>query len=84
MAMSHSLTLDHRHAGKFPCHKNGVRTPVPIRSMVYSSCMRTPDGPAKQAGINLGDLVVSIDAQPVHGFRQLPPHARARNALEKR
>jgi S1-C subfamily serine protease len=29
----------------------------------------TPDGPAKQAGINLGDLVVSVDAQPVRGFR---------------
>jgi serine protease DegQ len=29
----------------------------------------TPDGPAKQAGISLGDLVVSVDAQPVRGFR---------------
>jgi S1-C subfamily serine protease len=29
-----------------------------------------PDGPAKQAGINLGDLITSIDAQPVQGFRQ--------------
>ena len=28
-----------------------------------------PEGPAKQAGINLGDLVTSIDAQPVDGFR---------------
>jgi S1-C subfamily serine protease len=28
-----------------------------------------PDGPAKQAGISLGDLVVSVDAQPVRGFR---------------
>ena len=28
-----------------------------------------PDGPAKQAGITLGDLVVSVDAQPVRGFR---------------
>src|SRR5271169_2667071 len=28
-----------------------------------------PDGPAKRAGINLGDLITSIDAQPVHGFR---------------
>ena len=28
-----------------------------------------PDGPAKQAGINLGDLIISIDAQPVRGFR---------------
>ena len=28
-----------------------------------------PEGPAKQAGINLGDLVASIDAQPVDGFR---------------
>ncbi len=29
-----------------------------------------PDGPAKQAGIGLGDLVVSVDGQPVRGFRQ--------------
>jgi len=28
-----------------------------------------PDGPAKRAGISLGDLVTSIDAQPVRGFR---------------
>jgi S1-C subfamily serine protease len=28
-----------------------------------------PDGPAKLAGINLGDLITSVDAQPVHGFR---------------
>ena len=28
-----------------------------------------PDGPAKQAGINLGDLITNIDAQPVQGFR---------------
>jgi S1-C subfamily serine protease len=28
-----------------------------------------PDGPAKHAGISLGDLVVSVDAQPVGGFR---------------
>ena len=28
-------------------------------------------GPANQAGINLGDLIISADAQPVHGFRQL-------------
>jgi S1-C subfamily serine protease len=28
-----------------------------------------PDGPAKQAGINLGDLIIGIDAQPVDGFR---------------
>ena len=30
-----------------------------------------PDGPAKQAGINLGDLIIGADAQPVQGFRQL-------------
>ena len=29
-----------------------------------------PDGPAKQAGINLGDLIIGADAQPVQGFRQ--------------
>ena len=29
-----------------------------------------PDGPAKRSGINLGDLITSIDAQPVQGFRQ--------------
>jgi serine protease DegQ len=28
-----------------------------------------PDGPARRAGINLGDLITSVDAQPVHGFR---------------
>ena len=28
-----------------------------------------PDGPAKRAGINLGDLIIGADAQPVHGFR---------------
>jgi S1-C subfamily serine protease len=28
-----------------------------------------PDGPAKLAGINLGDLVVGVEAQPVRGFR---------------
>ncbi len=30
-----------------------------------------PDGPAKRAGINLGDLLIGVDAQPVHGFRQI-------------
>jgi S1-C subfamily serine protease len=29
-----------------------------------------PDGPAKLAGLNLGDLIISADAQPVAGFRQ--------------
>ena len=29
----------------------------------------TPDGPAKRSGINLGDLITSVDGQPVHGFR---------------
>ena len=29
----------------------------------------TPDGPAKLAGINLGDLIISADGQPVRGFR---------------
>ena len=28
-----------------------------------------PDGPAKQSGINLGDLITSVDQQPVQGFR---------------
>ena len=28
-----------------------------------------PEGPAKLAGIILGDLIISADAQPVHGFR---------------
>ncbi len=30
----------------------------------------TPDAPAKQAGINLGDVIVGADAQVVQGFRQ--------------
>jgi S1-C subfamily serine protease len=30
-----------------------------------------PDAPAKQAGISLGDVVISVDGQPVQGFRQL-------------
>jgi S1-C subfamily serine protease len=30
-----------------------------------------PEGPAQRAGINLGDLIVGADAQPVDGFRQL-------------
>ncbi|HME31457.1 MAG TPA: S1C family serine protease [Terriglobales bacterium] len=30
-----------------------------------------PDGPAQQAGISLGDLITSVDAQPVQGFREL-------------
>ena len=30
-----------------------------------------PDGPAKQAGIYLGDLITSVDAQPVQGFRHV-------------
>src|SRR5271166_3517202 len=30
----------------------------------------TPDGPAKKAGISLGDLITSVDAQPVDGFRR--------------
>ena len=28
-----------------------------------------PEGPANKAGINLGDLIIGADAQPVHGFR---------------
>jgi S1-C subfamily serine protease len=30
-----------------------------------------PDGPAKGVGINLGDLIIGADAQPVQGFRQV-------------
>ncbi len=28
------------------------------------------DGPASRAGIYLGDLIIGVDAQPVHGLRQ--------------
>ena len=30
-----------------------------------------PDAPAKQAGLNLGDVIISADGHPVQGFRQL-------------
>ena len=30
-----------------------------------------PDAPAKQAGINLGDVIITADAQPVQGVHQL-------------
>ncbi len=70
VAMSHSLTLA-SPCGKFALTKEWRAGPwFRSRSMVYSSCMSRPTDRLSRAGINLGDLVVSIDAQPVHGFRQ--------------